>query len=92
MTPDNCPHCGTDQRGDPIPAEHLAAGLYGEPDSAPRHYSRTIGVNIPGVYDGVLYWACPDCGGTWHRWPEGHHLRRRAQPWIHPAGTPAGTP
>lgn len=30
--------------------------------------SRTIGVEIWGVYDGVLFWRCPDCGGSWHRW------------------------
>lgn len=27
-----------------------------------------IGVEIQGVYDGVLFWACPDCHGTWNRW------------------------
>ncbi len=51
-------------------------------------YSRLIGVEIPGVYDGVLYWLCPDCNGTFHRWDDdggylGKTLRRYAEPYIH---------
>jgi hypothetical protein len=30
-------------------------------------YSRVIGVEIRGVYDGILYWECPDCGFAWAR-------------------------
>lgn len=30
-------------------------------------HSRVIGVEIQGVYDGVLYWQCPDCGFAWGR-------------------------
>jgi hypothetical protein len=71
MTHETCPHCGTDQRGQPIP---------GDPQG--RRYSRTLGVEIRGVYDGVLYWQCPDCGGTWHRWPEGDPLRHAASCWV----------
>jgi len=41
-------------------------------------YSRGIGVEIPGVYDGVLFWLCPDCDGTWHRWPVGDWLYAKA--------------
>lgn len=33
-------------------------------------YSRKIGVEIPEIYDGVLYWLCPDCDATWNRWDE----------------------
>ena len=32
---------------------------------------RAIGVEVQGVYDGVLYWACPDCGHAWPRWSDG---------------------
>ena len=34
-----------------------------------RAYSRVVGVEVPGLYWGVLYWRCPDCGFCWHRWP-----------------------
>ena len=51
---------------------------YGE---GKTHFSRIIGVEIRGVYDGVLFWACPECGGTWHRWdlPD---MRQRAAPYM----------
>lgn len=52
------------------------------------HFSRLIGVEISGVYDGVLFWQCPDCGGRWHRWPEGSTLRARAELHVNP---PLGT-
>jgi hypothetical protein len=41
-----------------------------------------IGVKIPEIYDGVLFWQCPDCGKAWHRW--GQHWQRygAAQPYI----------
>lgn len=70
-----CPHCAAGLLGDPIPQKYIDEGWYG----TKTHYDRTIGVEVRGVYDGVLYWACPDCGGTWHRWPEDHHLRARAE-------------
>lgn len=41
-------------------------------------YSRKLGIEIRGVYDGILYWMCPDCGEPWHRWPPGDPLRARA--------------
>lgn len=43
---------------------------------------RTIGVEIRGVYDGVLFWQCPDCGTRWHRWPIGSRLRERANRYV----------
>lgn len=27
-----------------------------------------IGVEVRGVYDGVLYWRCRACGYAWNRW------------------------
>ena len=33
----------------------------------PDGTSRVIGNEIWGVYDGVLYWSCPDCGYAWVR-------------------------
>ena len=64
MSGDNCPSCGVDLRGEPIPQEYLDAGYYGP---STTHYRRNIGVEVPGVYDGVLYWQCPDCGRAWVR-------------------------
>jgi len=26
-----------------------------------------IGIEVQGVFDGVLFWQCPDCGAQWHR-------------------------
>jgi hypothetical protein len=40
------------------------ASMYGDADG---HFSRLIGVEIRGAYDGVLYWECPDCHKQWHR-------------------------
>jgi hypothetical protein len=85
MEHDNCPHCGSNQQGAPIPEEYLRKGSYGEWDGVtPRFYGRTICVEIRGVYDGGLFWQCPDCGGRWHRWPEGHYLRERAEQYVNP--------
>jgi hypothetical protein len=74
-----CPHCNSSLIGDPIPQEYIDRGYY-RPGAT--HFRREIGVEIPGVYDGVLFWQCPDCAGRWHRWPEGHELRERAQPHV----------
>jgi len=37
-----------------------------------------IGIEITGVYDGILYWECDNCGERFHRWPKGSPLRLRA--------------
>lgn len=78
---ETCPHCNGDLRGAPIPQEYIDKGYYAD---GVTHYSRIIGVEIPGVYDGCLFWMCPDCGGRWHRfdlsdWPD---MVRKAQPYI----------
>lgn len=31
-----------------------------------------ISVEVPGVYDGVLFWACRCCGATDNPWPVDH--------------------
>lgn len=41
--------------------------------------NRVIGIEVQGVYDGVLLWSCPDCFAFWHRFPEGHDLRPPAE-------------
>lgn len=40
---------------------------YGDKAPEDRFYSRVIGVEVPGVYDGVLFYRCPDCGIEWDR-------------------------
>jgi hypothetical protein len=64
---DTCPN-GCDLQGAPIPQEYIDAGMYAEGST---HYSRKIGIYVRGVYDVTLYWRCPDCNASWHRWPEG---------------------
>lgn len=76
-----CPHCNSNQNGEPISEEYLKKGFYGEWDGTPKYYSRTIGVEISEVYDGVLYWMCPDCGGSWHRW-EDPEMKTRAEKYM----------
>jgi hypothetical protein len=41
---------------------------YGDLPENERFYSRLIGIEIQGGYDGVSYWMCPDCEYTWDRW------------------------
>jgi hypothetical protein len=67
-----CPHCGASLLGSEIPEadRHWYGGA--------THGRREVGIEVLGAYDGVLFWRCPDCGGDWHRWPEGHPLRERA--------------
>lgn len=52
----NCPHCGVSLLGDPIP-EDIRKYYSG------THWKREIGVEVPEIYDGVLYYKCPDCNG-----------------------------
>lgn len=58
--------------------------------NADQRPGRTIGVEIWGVYDGVLFWRCPDCGGSWHRWSPDSWLRlyKAAEKYV---GAPAKT-
>jgi Zn-finger nucleic acid-binding protein len=75
-----CPHCGVSLQGSLIPEEHQH--WYNHPDAKPgdpdwvTHGGRAIGVEVLGVYDGVLYWQCPDCDGMWNRWPNTEYFKR----------------
>lgn len=40
------------------------------------------GNEVPGVYDGVLYWHCLDCRFAFQRWPEGDWRNGKAAPFI----------
>lgn len=77
--PTECPNCLADLQGPQIPDEIV--GTWFDPPDGPVFYSRMIGVEIRGVYDGALYWMCPDCGWAWHRW-ENEAMRAKAAPFI----------
>lgn len=47
-----------------------------------REYSHLLGIEISAIYDGILYWQCPNCNHRTNRWPEGHFLHDRAEHWI----------
>lgn len=79
---DICPHCGVDLRASRIPQEYIDKGFYGAPTQEPRYYYNTIGIEVRGVYDGVLYWKCPSCGGVWHRFPPGDYRHERAKEYV----------
>jgi hypothetical protein len=40
---------------------------YGWREPEDRFFGREILVEIPEVYDGGLFYRCPDCGYDWHR-------------------------
>lgn len=78
----DCPLCGGSLVGPAIPEEYRQGGFYGPPETAPTHYSNMIGIEIPTVYDGVLYWECPYCHGRWHRWPPESKLYAVAEHYV----------
>lgn len=63
MTYNNCPHCK-------VALSHTAADG--------RTHTNAIGHVVRGVYDGVLFWSCPDCQGVWHRFAANTELWNRA--------------
>lgn len=73
---DNCPHCGVSLIGDPIPEKDRHH--FGKE----THFRREVGIEIWGAYDGILYWQCPDCGGSWHRWPVESWQHERAKEFV----------
>lgn len=67
---ERCGWCSADLRGEPL---GWAPG---------RFASRAVPVAVLGVYDGALYWECPECCWRWHRWPEGDWRHGRAVPFV----------
>lgn len=67
-TVDDCPGCGADLRQGPAPGGGF--------------YVATIGVEIRGVHDGILFWQCPFCDHQWHRFPPGDPRRQRAAKYM----------
>lgn len=39
-------------------------------------------VEVPGVYDGGLYFWCPVCNHKWHRFEPHHYLWHKADPYV----------
>lgn len=87
--PEHCPHCGVSLLGEPIPADRrVTPEQWASPDPAVRfsrpyapdqtHFRREIGYEDRDVYDGVLFWFCPDCGHAWHFWTNAHGSRYQA--------------
>lgn len=74
---ESCPHCGASLQGEPIPEP--SRHWYGD---GVTHYSRKIGHEIRGVYDGVLYWSCPDCGEAWQRFTYGGRLTHAGERYV----------
>lgn len=58
-----CLGCRSDLRGEPIPEEHRR---YYNPDAT--HYSKVVGVEYAGGFDGISEWMCPVCGRREGRW------------------------
>lgn len=65
----HCPHCGADLE--------IVVGL----DPGTTRPEPVVGVEIPEVFDGVLYWMCANCRGAWHTWPPEAGRRFEAAKW-----------
>ena len=82
----NCPHCQVSLIGAPITEDKQeffnSLNTWRSDPGWVTHYRREIGVEVRGVHDGVLYWKCPDCQGTWQRWPEGSSLFNIAKGYL----------
>jgi hypothetical protein len=68
-----CPRCLTSWQGSAIPQEYIDKGYYA-PGST--HYSLLIGVEIQGVYDGVIYFCCPHCKTNFPRFDKSFYEKR----------------
>jgi hypothetical protein len=92
--PEVCEHCGSGLLSEnQIPVEETlpyeqwvhwnATGILpeGALEAPPQYYSRVIGWEVQGVYDGMLFYRCPDCGYAWHRWID-PYMRGKAQQYI----------
>ena len=85
---ERCPRCLSNWVGDPIPEQNRH--LYGKH----THFSKLIGVEIPGRYDGVHHWMCPQCRTTFPRWYEsydGKPTRRMFEDNLHETMMSMGT-
>lgn len=86
-----CPACDADMDGGAIAEdmvhnyipwdigkqgnEAALAWLRDNPDEWP-HWQRRFGIEVRGVYDGILIWKCPDCNHMWPRFPNEAYWER----------------
>lgn len=71
--PEKCPNCQTD--------------LYVTDDSQPGNAVVThavLGIQVQGVYDGVLFWRCQHCGHPMHRFDKTSRLHWEAEQYMAP--------
>ena len=47
-----------------------AAKSYGWTPENPQRFSKLIGIEVMGKYDGISYWKCPHCSTFWDRWTD----------------------
>ena len=65
-----CPKCGVSWDGELIPEDirhHYPP---------PYHWSRVIGIEDTMIYDGIMWWKCPDCKEIFKRFPWSPDLRK----------------
>ena len=77
----NCPKCGIaweeersiyeyflEKYNDETQARKTAE-MYGCTPEAPRHFGKNVvGIEVQGMYDGISFWECQSCKGTFDRW------------------------
>jgi rubredoxin len=76
----DCPECGSSWDAGPVfdalrkqphyvgkTDDELRAHVTEAYGNANAHFSRLIGIEIRGYYDGVCKWKCPDCNKEWER-------------------------
>ena len=51
---------------------------YGDRPEDERFFSRFVGHEVSEVYDGVLFWSCPDCAHLFPRFEKGTTLYYKA--------------
>ena len=86
-----CPACGVSWDAGPIfdklrpqdwcahmSDDELQAYITKSYGTGPKHFSRLIGVEIQGLYDGVIMWQCPDCKTRWDRFKDRPSYRAAA--------------
>lgn len=62
MNPTECPNCGANLDGGPVPQEYVDKGYYREG----TRWSRVIGISDLKK-DRIVAWLCPDCDHQWER-------------------------
>ena len=81
---DFCPSCNYDFKGEDIYEHFLekyndpirafeAARSYGWREDNQICFKKEIGIEIPGAYDGILFYKCPECKCYWRRFENTIH-------------------